>query len=270
MLTALKVRSELNKKLKGCKTSLSELGAKRDTPAEQSKYLIDIATRFQQNVELALTSRYWENDFFDKQPSLRLATVIVRRDDLFSETVQKYGHTYCFKSQKEEDEDPFPEVSETDDPSEIDAIPSVKIRIYEPHGDIEDLVCDNDALSLPKGDGILTWLTTVYHGSRGFEMGTFDSSLLALTWKEQSRKWDDIASGYISDVIAVAHNFVTDLIPHICPDERVRAGLTSVLMDGLVERYKTALTQVEFILQVERSGRPMTFNHYFNDNLEKW
>jgi hypothetical protein len=86
--------------------------------------------------------------------------------------------------------------------------------------------------------------------------------------KGQSKKWDSIAHGYISDVVTMAHNFVTDLFRYTCLDERVRVGLASILMDGLLERYKKASTHVEFILQVERSGNPITLNHYFNDGLE--
>jgi hypothetical protein len=49
-----------------------------------------------------------------------------------------------------------------------------------------------------------------------------------------------------------------------------RGGLSSMLMDGLRERYKSAVGQVEFILQVERSEKSATQNHYLNDTLEKW
>ncbi|OBT86906.1 hypothetical protein VE02_04369 [Pseudogymnoascus sp. 03VT05] len=41
-----KVKAELNKKLKICRTAHSNMGESRDTPADQSRYLIGIATRF--------------------------------------------------------------------------------------------------------------------------------------------------------------------------------------------------------------------------------
>ncbi|KAF4629777.1 hypothetical protein G7Y89_g8365 [Cudoniella acicularis] len=261
-----KVKLELNKKLKACKTLLADLGPKRETLAEQSKYLIDIATRFQENVALALAARYWGNDAFDQQPSLRLATSVVLRNEVFSKTVEKCGHTYCFKAQSAADSGVE---FGPDDAPETDDTPFLYTRVSKPNGDIEDFVREKEALSVPQDGHILEWLTTVYDSSRGFEIGTFDSSLLALTMKEQSQKWDSIALGYISDVIAIAHGFVTDLLRHTCPDKRVQTGLSSLLMDGLVERYKRAFAQVEFVLQVERSGNPMTLNHYFNDNLEK-
>ena len=44
----------------------------------------------------------------------------------------------------------------------------------------------------------------------------------------------------------------------------------NVLMADLTKRYVKAINQVKFLLEVERGGTPMTLNHYFNDNLEKW
>jgi hypothetical protein len=88
--------------------------------------------------------------------------------------------------------------------------------------------------------------------------------------KRQSTKWTGLALGYISDVVVTVHNFILGLLRSICADERVRTNLLSILMDELVERYKEALEKVSFLLYVERVGTPITQNHYFNDNLEKW
>jgi hypothetical protein len=87
--------------------------------------------------------------------------------------------------------------------------------------------------------------------------------------REQSKKWNSIATGYISDVVTIVHNFIAELLQLICPETRVRNGLTSLLIDGLLERYKKSIAQVDFVLQVERSEEPATQNYYFNDTLEK-
>jgi predicted NBD/HSP70 family sugar kinase len=100
-------------------------------------------------------------------------------------------------------------------------------------------------------------------------MGTFDPSLLVTMMREQSKKWKSIALGYISDVATHVHRFITNLLRLICPDARVLGGLISLLMDDLLEQYKKAVAQVEFVLQVELP-KSVTQNHYFNDNLEKW
>jgi hypothetical protein len=215
------VKSEVNKKLKDCKALLVNLGAKRDTPTDQSRYLIDIATRFQEFVTSALNTHYSGDDIFGQQPSLRLVTTLVSRNEAFSNSVQKWGNIYRSTEQ-------FPLASWP--------LSVLDTRTHETHDDIKDLVHDNEVLSLPHDDDILKWLTTVYQDSRGLELGTFNPSLLPIAMKEQSKKWDSIAFGYISDVVTVTHTFVTDLLRHTCPDERVRNGLASMLMDGLLER----------------------------------
>jgi hypothetical protein len=272
------VKSELNKRLKTCRASLANLGVSRDTPADQSKYLIDIATRFQEFAALALDAKYWGNDIFDQHHSLRLATLVVNRGEEFSKTVEVMGHTYQFEVESMSG-GAVPLTTATSikfspdgEATEKSANPKLSItRLMEDNDDdIEDILHNDELLSMPETQGILEWLTVVYRASRGFELGTFDPSLLAITMREQSKKWDGIALGYISDVVTIVHSFVTRLLQVICPDERVRTGLTSLLVDGLRERYKKAIAQVEFILQVERSEKPATQNQYFNDTLEKW
>ena len=110
---------------------------------------------------------------------------------------------------------------------------------------------------MPKDQGILKWLTKVYRVSRGFELGTFDPSLLTIMMTEQSKKWNSLALGYISDAGTIVHNFATNLIWLICPDEHVRSVSTSLLTGDLLERYMKTVAQVVFVLQVERSVQPV-------------
>ena len=113
------------------------------------------------------------------------------------------------------------------------------------------------------------WLRAVLEDSRGFGLGTSDPSVLAITMKKQSVKWTSLAKGYISDGIVIAHTFICELLELLCPNERVRAGLSSTLADSLLDKYGKAQDFVDFLLTVERSGPPMTSNHYFNDNIRK-
>lgn len=267
---------ELNKRLRICRESLTDLGASRDTSTHQSKYLIDIATRFQEVAGLALDAKYWGNDIFNRHPSLKLATLVIGRSEIFSKTVQANGHTYRFET--ESDGSVFPRTAtaikyhpDGKDPIQIaDNSKHITTRVVENHTDVEDILHEEEILTSPENGRILEWLTKVYCASRGFELGTFDPSLLAIAMREQSKNWDCIAFGYISDVVTIVHGFVTNLPQVICPDERVRSGLTSMLVDGLRERYRKAIDQVAFVLQVEPAEKPTTQNHHFNNTLEKW
>ena len=145
-----------------------------------------------------------------------------------------------------------------------------RVRHTGPVPDLDDILHDDRKVPTPKRTGIMTWLEKVYKSSRGFELGTFDASLLPIIWKKQSAKWDDLALGYVSDVVVFVHDFIFELIAAICEDERVHSALISILTDGLIECYKKSLNHAKFILHVERLGTPLTANHYFADNLEKW
>lgn len=215
---------------------------------------------------MAVDARYGGDELFNQDPNLKLATNIVSRNGLFAEVMGKVGHFYQF-------EDNVVNAPTTkQDTAGGKAAPAgtyLTTRCEEPHGDIDDILCQSESLPLYPKAGILEWLTEVYEASRGFEMGTFDPSLLVITMGEQSKKWSRIALGYISDVATVVHRFITNLLRIICADERVLRGLTQLLIGSLREQYKKTVAQVNFILQVEAS-KPTTHNHYFNDNLEKW
>jgi len=69
--------------------------------------------------------------------------------------------------------------------------------------------------------------------------------------------------------VTIAYVFVINLLRTVYPVERVRIRVISLLTDYLVEKYKSAISYVNFLLEIELEGTPTTLNYYFNDNLEK-
>ena len=136
--------------------------------------------------------------------------------------------------------------------------------------DLDELLYHTAKVVKPKSSDIMVWLTEIYKTSRGFELGTYDCSIVPIIWKQQTANWNDIALGYISDIICIVHRFHSDMIRSCCSDERVLAGVNSVLSEHLIQRYWRAINHVKFVLYTERDGTPLTANHYFADNLEKW
>lgn len=117
--------------------------------------------------------------------------------------------------------------------------------------------------------GIMEWIKEEYRGCRSNDLGTINPHLIATIMKAQSSNWEGIALGYISDVIAGIHNFIKDLLTHVCPEERVRDALISELMDGLLQRYRDAVQNARQLLYTERQLPMGTNNHYYNDNMVK-
>ncbi|KAM0801078.1 dynamin GTPase [Usnea florida] len=263
------VKSDINKRLNERKKHLKSLGPCRETREQQHEYLLNLATRFQSTAFLALTAHYGADDLFDNVPRLKLATAVVDRNGIFADDVWKLGHTMAFRqeidSSDHEDAIKGLEAPDAEDAGEQ----SPGVRHTGPEPDLDDILHDDRKVPAPKPTGIMTWLENVYKGSRGFELGTFDASLFPIIWKKQSANWDDLALGYVSDIVALVHNFTIALIAAICEDERVQSALMAMLSDGLIECYKKSLNHAKFILHVERLGTPLTANHYFADNLEK-
>jgi hypothetical protein len=252
--------------LKKAAGDLEELGGKRETAAEQSQYLLKISMAFQKIVDYALSANYVGSDWFDKFSSLRFATEIVNRNEIVATTLAKHGHSYRFSTSStlESKLETLDCVNDDGDTKR-----TTTLRFQEDFSELEELTAGADLIEGEPSYDIMPWLTKVYKNSRGFELGTFDSSLLAMTMKTQSSNWEAISISYIQDVISMAHKFIKVLLGLVCPDRRVQDGLQSVLMDELFAKYQEALDHVRFLLHVERNGTPATMNHYFNDNLQK-
>ena len=275
-----KVKAEISKLLKTCNEQLDDLGLARDTPSEQSKYVMGVATKYWRLVDDALCARYNDNYFTDNRAA-RLATKVVQRNETFARTMVVLGHSYDF------DSEPVGGANSNGDgdytkarqsrKSAIDSIRkqlkddvSFKVHDLNAHDDLEEILQSPTTVVKPVEGKMLGWLSEVYDNSRGFELGTYDSKILASTMREQSANWEHIAHGYINDIATMVHEFICDVLKHLCPDERLCEGLKSLLMEELLARYKIAVDKVRFLLKVERAGTPSTLNHYFNENLEKW
>ena len=220
-----------------------------------------MSIRFQAILTSALSADYVNSDLFDHVPSLRLATVVVNRNEEVAISIEHHGHSFEFKDVKSE---------EAEEPTNVESEEQAKVHLRTTgnHDKLEDLMYGEHTIDGTVGKDTLEWIKRVYKDSRGFELGTFDSSLLAMTMKTQSVKWEDLALGYISDVVSMAHSFIVDLLKELCPDVRMRNGLSNVLMEDLVKMYRSAIDHVHFLLHVERAGTPATLNQYFSECLE--
>lgn len=75
---------------------------------------------------------------------------------------------------------------------------------------------------------------------------------------------------HVSDVIALVHHFIVDLLAHVCADKQVMDQLwDNVLLEKLQESYRRGIDQARVLLYIEREGTPITYNHYFNAELER-
>lgn len=86
--------------------TLESLGGKRETCAEQSRFLLDLSMQFQEIATSALNANYVGSDWFDQQLSLRFATAVVNRNEKFATMLEDHGHVYAFDNALSTDSDP--------------------------------------------------------------------------------------------------------------------------------------------------------------------
>lgn len=77
------------------------------------------------------------------------------------------------------------------------------------------------------------------------------------------------AHGFIADVITLVHKFVSRALELACPEQKVRTRLLTVIMVDLLAKYLRVIEQVDFLLRIERTGRPNTLKH-LTENLHTW
>ena len=274
------VHLEIMKRLKSRKQALKDLGNERVMPEQQRSYLLSVVARFQELTSHGMSSNYGMDDIFDSHPDLRLATLVMNRHILFADNLSVWAHEYTFKTKTDMNNSNGDQVdnSEEDSPTSKDEHLSgsneptkfIETRKTANMEDLAEVLHECTKEVSPKDGEIYKWLAKVFRSSRGFEMGTFNPSLLATTMRKQSAKWPNFTLGYISDIITIVHQFILTALEVACVDQRVCHRLKARLMDNLLSKYQDAIKQVCFILSIERNGTPLTLNHYFNDSLQQW
>ncbi|KAL8377725.1 hypothetical protein RB595_008424 [Gaeumannomyces hyphopodioides] len=120
------------------------------------------------------------------------------------------------------------------------------------------------------GDNIMDYIKGVYTNSRGADLGTFNGSLLAAVFLEQTKNWESITEAYILLAECLVTLFIKQVILSVCSDKRVGEELyDNLLSDPLRRCFARAHAHAESLLDIERKNPSFTLNHYFNDNLSK-
>ncbi|KAL4983311.1 P-loop containing nucleoside triphosphate hydrolase protein [Aspergillus falconensis] len=260
------IRVDINKKLKETKASLLALGQERLNRSQQVDFLLNLVERYQEVISNALRGNYGTNDIFDKVKRFRLATTVIDRNEQFRSDMMNLGHVYRFCTETEASQYPSAKARDRtngDDEDSMFSTRKIDTRI-EPN----DAPIGPEPISPPVEDDIYSWLEAEYVSSRGFEFGTFNTSLLPTVMKKQSSKWESIALGYISDIIALVNAFIVSVLTDLCNDGRMSRGLLAIMMDDLQKKYTNAVAHTRFLLENERNDTLISLHPEFTETLQ--
>ncbi|KAK1783113.1 P-loop containing nucleoside triphosphate hydrolase protein [Copromyces sp. CBS 386.78] len=254
-------KAEVMKRLADCEKRSISFGPPRCTPAAQREHLIKLALRFERLANDALEGLYGRDILFGEKPPLKLITKVVELNEGFSHVIWKKGQTWNFKEQATEKADSTEVayirlVNEAVDWAS--ATPEVSEYLYPKISAFKD----------PKGD-IMAFIRDCYSAGRGPELGSFGGSVLTMAFKAQAMSWDEAGTRHVKASVLIIHRFLYTLLKALIKDQRMREELWTCLQDDLLKGYWRACEHAKFVINTELNGRPMTYNHYFNENLQR-
>jgi hypothetical protein len=106
--------------------------------------------------------------------------------------------------------------------------------------------------------------------SRGCELlGTYNPLIIGDLFYAQSKKWGKLTDCY-TDIILDAARTTLDAILEHTADEATGEGLIRYILNPAMDALKKDLEgMVASILEPHQQGHPITYNHYFTDNVQK-
>ncbi|KAJ0298105.1 hypothetical protein Brms1b_013459, partial [Colletotrichum noveboracense] len=276
------LRTEIRQKLSGAEKKLEGLGASRQTEREQQQYLVSIMSDFQALVRAALEADYSAHQAFARD-DLRLITTVVNLTDKFNSDFGDFGCTYMFEWQLDISNLFAATVAQpptsgfatdgegeenSDDGSNATELTSCDIPDPTMYPDLEGIIVTDWHIEPPK-QGIMKWIETVHHRSRGLDLGSVTPRILSSVFREQSAKWELISRQYLSKVILLLHRFILSALQVVCADSQVVQNILSMTIGDICAKYEASMAQVELLAGVERQQRPYTLNVSFNENQQK-
>ncbi|ROV88112.1 hypothetical protein VSDG_09370 [Cytospora chrysosperma] len=258
------VKAEISKKLADCRKSFNGMGASRGDEHSQRAYLGKLAGKFEKIVSYSLNAYYTEDPIFNDRHDMRLITRMIELNEVFSQIFTQRGHTRYFDHSLED--------GNGNDAKTPDELPHVGYEFPDDSDpDLADIICaERFFCPKPSRDSIMEHIEDIFKKSRGPELGTFGGALLGTIFKEQSKRWENLVLSHVSDSIVLVHEYILKLLKHVFPEEQVlRELFDNVLLEKLQASYRQAMDHARFLLNIEREGKPMTYNNLFGAELQR-
>ncbi|KIW36744.1 uncharacterized protein PV06_11040 [Exophiala oligosperma] len=239
-----KVRHDVQELLQKTEADLATMGEERDSASKMRMFLTRLTMAFNQLVTSALNGTYDDVDIvffnlYEKHRPRRLRATIQNLNTKFADTMRERGAKRRVVTDVEDD------LSEAESNE------------------------DNAGQMLVSEKDMKRWVAEVYRNSRGKELpGTYSHILLAELFHEHSSRWIEIAKDHVQTIEGVVYGFVDAAIYHTCPDKNVADEVMELVRTRLQENMSNATEELQKLWQDEQY-QPITYNHYFTDNIQK-
>ncbi|KAF9892695.1 hypothetical protein FE257_001097 [Aspergillus nanangensis] len=234
-----KVRRDVAQLLDDINKELMDLGTERTSPAQIRMYLTRIGTNFQNLVTAGVEGIYGSRDGFfheiqDEKEWHRLRAAIHKENGRFANYMRLHGQKRKIVLEEHQE----------DTGSEIGQILVTKKQMS-------------------------TWIKDIYHRTRGRELpGNYNHALLGELFHSQSSRWGDIARNHVTTIADLVFRFVQSVSEFVIKDTNARENVFRHIIAKLDENSQCAFNELKKLVDDE-AGCPITYNHYYTDNVQK-
>lgn len=230
------LKNDVQRGIEGCRRLLESLGDSRATIQEQRVHLLRASERYTSLMTSAFEGSY-NHGFFgdaaqDQGAQKRLRAIVQNTLFAFSESMRNNGHAKHIVETVSKKDRKVPGVI-----SRSDMIDEVLILMRQ---------------------------------SRGRELpGTYNPQIVGDLFRAQAAPWEGLVRTYL-DKIWDAVKSTLDLILEYATDGDTMQGLKREIIEpGLGKIMEEAETTLRTVLEPNKHGHPITYNHYFTDNIQK-
>ncbi|KAJ5471838.1 hypothetical protein N7539_008781, partial [Penicillium diatomitis] len=228
---------EIEDKAGQCETRLQQLGEPRVSINEQKSYLMNIAQCVQELVKAAVDGTYNDNFFGDAHSpdgcQKRIRAIMQNSNEKFANVIDESGHQRRIVD------------AERQQPPAKHQVDITREKYIE---HIRDLLKRTRGRELP---------------------GTFNPMIVRDLFLEQCSPWEKLTYRHTDSLWAAAREFLILVVKHTS-DEATSAALIREIIDPACNSIKEEMSmKVKELLQPHRIGHPITYNHYFTENLQE-
>ena len=231
---------DVDSELQGCKDRLDALGGPRGTLQEQKMYLLRASQTFATLMKAAVEGTYTDAFFGTSETSegytKRLRAVVQCTMADFAQTMAQDGH----------------------------AVEIVEAQPGRPS-------TNKNGPRVVNRDEYLESVTNRMRRNRGRELpGLFNPSIIGDLFFDQAKPWENIMLHTQDRLITAAKTTINLVLDATAPNKLTKDGVMRYIIRPNMEPIVAKLNaKVEEVLRPHKRGHPLTFNHYFTDNLQK-
>jgi GTPase SAR1 family protein len=222
-----------------CQRRLKALGNPRSTLREQRQHLLEMSQVFTSLVKAAIDGVYVDSFFGDPMTapgySRRLRAVTQNTLLQFADTMDRQGHSKQI-------------VDKIANGSNSEVVPPQILR-SQYIDEVQELMRRTRGCELP---------------------GTFNPQIIGELFYDHAKPWTALVMSCKEQLLDATKATLNLVLDNVTQDPRIYNGiLQRIINPGLEPLRQSLQRKAEEVLKQHQRGHPITYNHYFTDNIQK-